>query len=190
MKNFEKNINGWLLLIIILCILTSILVPLFMMFFGAYVLTPNPPPPHIISHEFPFRLEYEFDGNVSIVHDILICEFDGYDFSTATGEKYRKWKCYLKSGNNRITLGKKEGLEFYCFPLSDPFDPVAGRYMGDPFYNGRAYDSPPTIFYTDNFEDKTIDGILNEVEAWEKYKIRILHWEIVPPIENKFSTTE
>lgn len=184
MKTLDKKIK--LIFFIITSIICSIIIPWLVMLFGSYVLIPDPPKPEITYSEFPFQLEYEFNGDTFKVQDIFICEFDGYDFSTASGEKYRKWKGYFKSGNTRITLIKKENLEIYCFSVAEHWGSMAGRYMGDPDYSGRIYDNPPSIFYTDNFEEKVIDELVKDDEVWEKYKLRLISWEIAPPIQNTF----
>ena len=61
------------------------------------------PRPEITYGEFPFTLTYELDGEIKTIEDTIICEFDGFEAIGESG-KYRKWKTYLKSGNERLTL--------------------------------------------------------------------------------------
>ena len=50
--------------------------------------------PEIRYGEFPFRLEYEINGERFVIEDTVICEFDGIGWNEAQG-KFRKWKDYL-----------------------------------------------------------------------------------------------
>ncbi|WP_336297944.1 hypothetical protein [Aneurinibacillus uraniidurans] len=49
-------------------------------------LQPNPPRPEIIYGEFPFRLEYEINGQRKVIENILICEFDGFGANEGIGK--------------------------------------------------------------------------------------------------------
>lgn len=149
-------------------------------------LSPNPPAPEITYGEFPFRLEYEINGEQIEVKDTLICEFDGFGFDTGRG-KFRKWKSKLKSGNTRITLLKSEGIEILYSP-GLPSSRIAGVYMGDvEYYPGSNKSTFPDAWYTSDFEDKTVNEyIISADEMWEKYKIRLISWEPAEPIQNTF----
>ena len=72
--------------------------------------TLNPPKPKITYGEFPFRLTYELDGEIKVIEDTVICEFDGFE-SRGTAGRYRIWKTSLKSGNERLTLLDLRPLE-------------------------------------------------------------------------------
>ena len=48
-------------------------------------LQPNPPRPEITFREFPFRLEYEINGERKIIKDTLICQFDGFGSDEGQG---------------------------------------------------------------------------------------------------------
>ncbi len=86
--------------------------PWLLLFIGIQ-LGPNPPRPEITYGEFPFRLEYEINGERKVIQDTLICKFDGFGSDEGRG-KYRKWKTRLASGNERLTLLKvDETMEIY-----------------------------------------------------------------------------
>lgn len=146
----------------------------------------NPNTPEITYSEFPICLEYEINGQYTKVEDILICEFDGFGFNEGNG-KFRKWKARLKSGNNRITLLKNGNIEIYYFPVKDD-SRLAGVFMGDTeYYSGGTGGTFPDAWCTSNFEDKTVNGyIISSDELLEKYKIKLISWEISPPIQNSF----
>ena len=61
-------------------------------------------------------------------------------------------------------------------------------YMGDIEY-GRARDAQD--FKWIEYRYKTVEGQIGGSayeadKAWEKYKIRLISWEVTPPIKNKF----
>ena len=144
-------------------------------------LSPAPPKPEITYGEFPFRLEYEIDGEKIEVEDVLICKFDGFGFSEGSGGKFRKWSSKLKSGKTRITLLEVDGIEIYY--------PVGGAtfYMGDPDNLLKSGTVFPDAYYTRDFDDQTVNGyIITADEMWDKYQLRLINWEIAPPIENNF----
>ena len=125
--------------------------------FGGYMFfLPNPPKPEIKQAEFPFRLEYEIEGETKIVEDVLICKFSGFASNEAEG-KYRTWKSYFKSGNTRITLLRSDEMEIYYKPNLNP--QIAGAYyMGDTEVYTSINETFPDALYTDDYEK--IDGIL------------------------------
>lgn len=177
------NVTKTIILSIIIVIIIMFLVvsmPWILLIIGGQ-LSPNPPSPQIQHGEFPFRLEYEIDGQKFEVEDVLICDFDGFGFSEGSGKKFRKWKSKLKSGNTRITLLEVKGIEIYY--------PVGGAmfYMGDPDNLLKSATIFPDAYYTSNFDDSTVnDYIISADEMWGKYKLRLVNWEISPPIENNF----
>ena len=152
----------------------------------------NPPKPEIVYGEFPFRLTYELDGKMKVIEDTVVCEFDGFYDSGSAG-KYRKWKSYLKSGNQRITLldlrslnetnelGQKM-LELFFFYGS------AEYYMDDELGgNKRAGEISTWVDYMYQTTDGTIgESAYKADEAWEKYKIKLISWEPSSPIQNSF----
>lgn len=164
---------------------------------GAFLMlnyfAPNPPKPEIKYCEFPFSLTYEIDGEVKTVEDTLICEFDGFEMSNS-GSKYRKWNSSFKSGREEIVLldlsNKNEINEFGHKMLNLFF------YWGTPeYYMGdtRHYKcrSANDDFKMIDFRYETIDGIIGGSAysadvVYEKYKVKLLNWEIKKPIENNF----
>ena len=173
-------------IIVIIVVLIVLNIPWLILMIGGQ-LSPNPPIPKIQHEEFPFRLEYEIDGQKFEVKDTLICDFDGIGFSTGSGEKYRKWKAKLKSGKTRITLFENNFIEIYYFPVKSD-SRLPGVFMDDEeYYSGGTGGTFPDAWCTTNFEDHTInDYIITSDEMMSKYNLRLISWEIAPPIQNKF----
>ena len=180
--------------IVFAALLTIVLVLgiIFWFAFGGGTYFTRTPAPTITYGEFPFRLTYEVDGEIKVVEDTVICEFDGFKVVGESG-KYRQWKERLKSGNVEITLLdiRESGeineigqtmLELYFFYGT------AAYYMGD-MDNPYARDAQ-TFEWVDyiyqNAEGKIGYSGYKADEAYEKYKIRLISWDASPPIENTF----
>lgn len=155
-----------------------------------FIFNSNPPAPEIQYGEFPFTLTYELDGEVKVIEDTVICEFDGFE-SWGSAGNYRKWKTYLKSGNEKIILldlrSLEETNEFGQIMLELFFSYGNGEYyMGDEWHR-----SKPEIRNYIEYRYQTADGktggsSYKADEAWEKYKIRLIRWEPSEPIQNSF----
>ncbi len=144
----------------------------------------NPPKPEITYAEFPFRLEYEINGERKIIEDTLICEYDGIGMDEGQG-KYRKWKERLASGKQKIILVKVDDTKEIYYPTGS-----ARYYMGDM----KEYESYKQSFPDAAFVEKrgriTEDGIIPSDELFKKYKIKLISWDISKPIKNNFPTTK
>ncbi|WRS28606.1 hypothetical protein U6B65_05615 [Oscillospiraceae bacterium MB08-C2-2] len=140
---------------------------------------PDPPSPKITYGEFPFHLVYEIDGMQVIVEDSLICEYNGIGMDEGRG-KFRQWKKYLASGNERISLLRvNDYKEIYYDPGPDWY------YMGD--VDETNYDHAfPNASYIEEDGQITRRGEISEKELVEQYNIKLLGWEPSPPIENIF----
>ncbi|WP_339323097.1 hypothetical protein [Paenibacillus sp. FSL W8-0194] len=153
---------------------------------------PNPPQPSITYGEFPFRLEYELNGQRKVIQDTLICEFDGTGWDEGQG-KYRKWKGYLASGKERLLLlevdnpvalrsdGKVVKQEIYYSVGS------ARYYMGDMKEYEKYKQSFPDASYFEQYEDgSTSSGVIQSDELLRKYNIKLISWDYTQPIKNNF----
>lgn len=169
-----------------------IIVFLFWMAFGGANYFIQIPKPEVTYGEFPFKLTYELNGEIKTIEDTIVCEFDGFEVVGESG-KYRRWKEYLKSGKEQLTLldlrPLKEINEFGQTMLELYFFyGTAAYYMGDessPYAR-----SGQKLDYV-SYKYQTVDGIVggsgyNADVAWEKYKIKIISWEVAPPIQNIF----
>ncbi|WP_236290659.1 hypothetical protein [Paenibacillus allorhizoplanae] len=155
--------------------------PWILIFIGIH-LGPNPPRPEITYGEFPFRLEYEINGERKVIQDTLICEFDGFGADEANG-KYRKWKDRLASGNQRITLLKVDQTkEIYYSPGSPDY------YMGDlKDTEGYRHGFPNALLIERRDGKFTSNRLIRADELLNKYHINLISWNPSPPIKNNFS---
>lgn len=169
-------------LLLILAIITYYALPWLLIYIGIQ-LEPNPPRPEITYGEFPFRLEYEINGQRKVIEDTLICEFDGFGSDEGRG-KYRKWKQRLASGNERITFLKvDDSKEIYFFPGS------AEYYMGD-LDIGKNDSSFPNAVYVSKDGRMTTSGLIRADQLIKEYNIKLISWDASQPIKNNFSPSK
>lgn len=171
------------ILLIVLIIIAFFTLPWLGLYTGIQLLE-DPPDPEITCGEFPFRLEYEINGEQMVIQDTLICEYDGIGSDEGRG-KYRKWKKRLASGNERITLLKVDSTkEIHYTPGS------ANYYMGD-IDNAKEYKhSFPDASIIESDGRITSYGRICADELLNKYNIKLISWDYTQPIKNKFSTTK
>ena len=184
--NLNKNIIILIVTIIVVVLIFNM--PWLTILIGG-TLSPQPNEPKIKHGEFPLKLEYELNGKVYTVEDVLICDFKGYGFSEGNGEKYRKWSYRLASGKTRISLVNTKGKEILFFPLRSGSN-IGGVFMGDneEFYAGGIGDVFPDAWYTSDFEDNQKNlYIISAEDMLENYKLKLIKWEIASPIHNSFS---
>lgn len=158
------------------------------------------PEPEIKYAEFPFTLIYEIDGETIELHDSIVCEFDGF---RVAGGKYRKWKIYLKSKPDQVDE-ESSSLKITLLDLSgsNDQDQFGNTLLELYFYGGKA-----EYYMGDNLRGLSGEGKVEDIveymavepdgslwsgtfsadEAMEKYKIRLLRWEVAKPIVNSFS---
>ncbi|MFX3673177.1 MAG: hypothetical protein ACE3JQ_01845 [Paenisporosarcina sp.] len=170
-------------LLLALAFVAYLAVPWLLIFIGIH-LEPNPPRPEITYGEFPFRLEYEINGERKVIQDTLICEYDGIGANEGQG-KYRKWKERLASGNKDITLLKvDETKEIYYPPGSSDY------YMDDL----GEYESSEHFFPDAAFIEKdgrfTHSGIISADQLLKEYNIKLISWDASQPIKNSFPVTK
>ena len=176
---------GIILLIIFVIIIFAIVSPWLFIWGGINFLTPTPPKPAITYGEFPFRLEYEMNGQIFEVEDTLICKFDGFGANEANG-KYRKWKSHLASGNARITLLKNDDIEIFFTPGLNTWS-IAASYMGDnEIYHTNINSTFPAAYSKHPDAPLRNAYVISASDMWEKYHIRLLKWEPSQPIQNSF----
>ncbi len=141
------------------------------------------PIPLIRKREFPFFLKYEVNGETYSVFDVLVCEFGGYTMTTADMQFSRQWKAYLKSGKERITLLETAETEIFYSHLSRKA--YGAVYMGDTEVYSKVRDVFPNAWYSSS-EDNEKAYIISAKDMSEKYNIKLLDYEIAPPVKNVF----
>ncbi|NQX66672.1 hypothetical protein HQN90_11090 [Paenibacillus alba] len=132
---------------------------------------PNPPRPEITHGEFPFRLEYELNGQRKVIEDTIICDFDGFGADEGRG-KYRNWKVRLVSGSENVTLLKVDDKKEIEFSHGS-----AEYYMGDSEIEKNDSSFPDAIYVA-----KNSSGIVRANELFDSYHIKLISWESAPPI--------
>jgi hypothetical protein len=169
-----------IVIIMVLVVFAIVVLPWLMIALGS-VFMPKPPEPQIKYGEFPFRLEYEINGEKFVVEDTVICEYDGIGWNEGTG-KHRKWKEYLASnGEKGVLLLTDTTRKIYCFVGS------ARYYMGDENY---PEERPLTPRIYDIKLDDNDMSIFTQNELRGKYNIKLVSWEFSEPIENSFKNKE
>ena len=139
---------------------------------------PDPPRPEITYGEFPFRVEYEINGELIVVEDTIICEFDGFNVSWGGDGKTRKWKASFASG--RKTLFKQsadllvDDANHIYFALGS-----AAYYMGEWNFNS-------TLRVYQLRGNGKMDVKIPPDELFNTYNIRVISYEFSPPIVNSF----
>ena len=169
---------------IVIFALLFYVVIMFIAAFGGFNFLLHVPKPEITYGEFPCVLTYEVDGEIKVIEDVVVCEFDGFEAASEAG-KYRKWKTYLKSGKDDMTLldlrALNEENEFGHTMLEFFFSyGNAEYYMGD-FDDGRAKKEQDFkwVEYKYKNDEGGIGGSAYKAdEAYEKYKIRLISWEV------------
>lgn len=144
---------------------------------------PDPPKPEVTYEAFPFRLEYEMNGERLVIEDTVICEYGGVGADEGRG-KYRIWNQRLASGNERITLRKySDTKEIYFFPGSPQY------YMDDLEYSEKE-SSFPDAWYLESDGQITSDGLLLADQLLKDHNIKLISWKPSPPIKNQFVSSE
>ena len=181
-------ITGSILVVVLVIVLTFWFVIWYI--FGGNAYFNIVPKPEITYGEFPFTLKYELDGEIKVLEDTIICEFDGFKVIGEAG-KFRQWKTKIKSGGEKIILWDTQQLDirddFGRKILEFYFSYGNGEYyMGDE-YNSSNGEINSWIDYTYKNDDGTTGGSAYKSDvACEKYKIRLISWEVSPPITNSF----
>ena len=145
---------------------------------GMYM-QPDPPKPEITYGEFPFRIEYELQGERFVIEDTVICEFKG--IGTSEASKRRIWKAHLASGKEGCVINLKVFDETKRITCNAG---AADYYMGDSFtspdwrYSEEAtlsegYGTPNYVLYAPPF-------------WYDEYGFRFISWELSDPIVNTF----
>lgn len=168
-----------LLLVLVIIFLSILFLPWVLIYVGN-LFEKKPEKPLITYGEFPFRLEYEINGQSELIEDTLIVEYKGVGIDEGRG-KYRKWESRLESGNEKIYLFQSDLIKIY-YPEGSP-----EFYMGDlkdfisfnPIF-------PNAAIVESKKSGTTHSGIIREEELISKYKIKLISWEIAEPITNSF----
>lgn len=176
-----------LLIAIVVILAVALLVWIVMVFvgFGGLNFLPSETlgsPPEIQRAEFPFKLVYEINEDAVVVEDVLIGEFVRNNYNMGLGKIERVWKAQLGSGNEHITLYKDNEKEIFYQPTEDPS--IIGTFMGeDTVMSVERLMSYPITLYVKEGKNERFTSV---EELNNTYNIRLINWEIAPPITNVF----
>ena len=156
---------------------------------GAILLGPKPPRPEITQGEFNFRLEYELNGEIIVIEDKIIAQFNGFSADTGSMAWFRTWKLHLASNRRTRNILLKEledGRRIYYvvesanYFMGDLQTEIETNYNWYPF-NGVTIEYPPNII--PEIGARFINGLQ---DLYDRFGIRLISWEHDPPIENNF----
>ena len=141
---------------------------------------PDIPAPTIKYGEFPFRLVYSIDGEIFVVEDIYVAEFEGFGWNVAHGH-YRMWNGYIAgTGEDKVPV-LVDGNKRIYFSVGS-----ARYYMDDEFI---PFEEPfvPMLLLVEWLD---IGGGGTSISAPENlgeiYNIELIEWELSSPIVNSF----
>ena len=139
------------------------------------------PQPQITYGEFPFELVYSFEGEITTVKGVYICEYTGLEWNWNIGT-YRTWNGYIegydeKYDESAIFITEDSDRIVFCF-IGD-----AEFYMNDEQYPEKR-PLTPRLYHTK--KNLNIMYSLNSDEIAALYNIEIVSWKFSEPIENSF----
>ncbi len=160
--------------------------------FAAGLFSPNLTEPEITSGEFPFVIEYEFEGETYIIEDTVVCSYEGNDPSALVPT--RSYSYDLKNNSNRLMIEFDANTESLLTKgqINEESRIVwyyghGGYYLGDP----KKADSGPCINYVEicktspKVSHHQTTKLTNE-QLEELFGIKIIRFEFSTPIENTF----
>jgi len=175
----QSYILSWIINLLSIVVVIFILIVVTVLHFQNQA----PPAPEITFGEFPFRLEYEIEGERFIIEDIVFAEFRGSFRGNMTTLPRRSWNIALLNGR----LGVLRGFQ-YEFRLKEAEDVTitfstgtAGYFMGDGGSEPRI-----TVRNLHGITRLTHNSPEETQEILVEHGIRLISWEHDPPIENNF----
>jgi len=153
-----------------------------------------PSEPEITYGEFPFRLEYEIDGERFVIEDIVIAEFEGSFRGNVTTRPSRRWSTTLSHSERWENLSVGTRYTFLLKEFGDvriTFQPGEARYfLGDLTIAGGVPvvgDGPRVVIRNRNHTPRyTRVRVEDAHELLAEHDITLISWEYTLPIENVF----
>jgi len=188
----QSRVTFWLATIFIILAVLFILA----IVIGLHIQNRAPPEPAITYGEFPFRLEYEMDGERFVIEDTVIIEFIGSFRGKINQLASRRWSSELLNG------GDSGQLEHGSFLLKETNgirisfrSGSAAYFMDDPRALERSVDYESTLTRVQphiilrNPSNTSLFTRIVVEEAHEllaEHGITLISWEYTPPITNSF----
>ena len=155
------------------------------------------PEPKITYGEFPFRLEYEVEGQRHTIENTVVVEFVGSFRGNMTTPASRRWSMSLL--NESVDKEIEQGYRFLLKEVGEVrivFSPgQAAYFMGDPKPIESSLDPDASLIRFGpnisirNPDNESLVTTIRVEEAHEllsEYGITIINWKYTPPIENRF----
>lgn len=165
---------------------------------GCFCFRETEAPPKITEGEFPFYIEFIFNGKTYIYEDAVVCSFGGYDAS-ALFQKPRTWDEKFQSNGGYITnklifeeTDSPSALNESRINEESKFMLSCGRgdyYMGESEYSavGKPCFYYHEIYKIDEKTSKHEKTVLSEKQLEEIFGLKIVRFEFSEPIKNEFS---
>ena len=149
-------------------------------------------PPSVTEGEFPFLMEYEYDGSTYVIEDVAVCTYDGEN--PDSGVPRRDYVTELKQGSSMRVLTFAENTEsaltegqINVSSYLELYYGFGGYYLGDPLDEDRgpAFRYSETSLSPTGVSGTTVTRLTKE-EVEELFGIKILRFEFSEPIQNTF----
>ena len=141
----------------------------------------TPPEPEIRYGEFPFTVVYEKNGKIITYKDTIICEYAGIMWNHSAMKKGRKWNRYYASGHDMVLLERDDGSCLKYLVGSN-----ATYLMGDKESSYYEYLENAFCIISIGESGQEVYSWPSREEVYEQYGIKIISYDIAPPIENSF----
>ena len=165
-----------------------------------HFLSPPPPPPtpEITHGSFPFRLEYEIDGERFVIEDTLIAEYIRSRAVNWIDPAYRIWRtCFLDGswiyeeswhrGSTRIKETNEVIIRFHSGHASYFMDDWTYGWHGARYERSNYRFWFPAISF--DFYDEDIENFAQEMnyaaDILYEHGIILIDWWYTPPIESE-----
>ena len=190
-KSSALKLSGIILGVIvagIILVVGFVAAPWLTIYIGGY-LSPAPPAPETNYGEFPFKLVYEIDSEITTVEDTLVIEYKGVGWNEGLG-KYNKWSVYWmnkKDSNEEladhteITLfdGIYEGSSTSVSLELGSCEYYMGLEETQSYYEHFGIQSGDIVMKCPNYT-----GPISDEELYEKFGIKIIEKSVSKPIIN------
>ena len=164
--------------------------------------------PEIESGEFPFRVVYQYQGEVHTIEDVVMVEYWGTGHISMNIVSPRVWSDqlaerahYWQNFNNYVGTPRELIVTQMLYPHESKVSRGrtnhwadiwidygrGGYYMGDPNYASAG----PRIVLAESYDSLLFDNNIDHIElsfeqAEEIFGIKIIEWNFSEPIENNF----
>jgi hypothetical protein len=171
-----KNNKLLKIIVSVFLIIALAVVSLYLYCFGPLLMEitfVRPSKPEIKHGEFPFELEYEYNGERFTINETIICDYEGISFSLEGGNS-RNWTCYITNNNEygQYYLDRDNHPSLHIqVPLN------AEYYMGAP--DADVEFSTPYIY----FGDETTSTNYYEQDLMDVVGAKIISWKPSEPLE-------